>query len=144
MPNGKNWNRLADLVLRERQKARITQRQLADRMGVDVRSVRRIEAGQSVAKKTVAAIDDAFDLPTGTARSSLEQEHPPQQPRGREAVNRILTMTRDELFREAEAYDEVEPGAGDRWIRWVMSVRERAWEQEERRRTRAEQRHDAD
>lgn len=126
----KEWNRLADLVLRERKAAGWTQKQLADRMDVDVRSVRRIEAGQSVAKTTVAAIDSAFSLPPGTARATLEpgQKEPL---RGADALNRILTMTREEMLAEAEIFEQIEPGGGDAHLRKLLDIRARHWEQHE-------------
>lgn len=41
-------------------------------MRMDVKTVKRVEAGQSVSKTTLAALDDAFGLDTGTMRRTLE------------------------------------------------------------------------
>lgn len=60
-------------MLAKRAAAGITQSELADRMGLEARTVRAIEKGRSVASTTVAAIDTAFDLPIGTARRVLEE-----------------------------------------------------------------------
>jgi transcriptional regulator with XRE-family HTH domain len=65
-------NRLADFVLGKRAELKISQIELARRMGTDVRTVRRIEAGQSVSKRTMAAIDVALELPHGSARAAAE------------------------------------------------------------------------
>lgn len=76
MARSKDWNRLADYVVGKRSEEGITQIDLAQRMGVDVKTVRRIEAGNSVAKTTLAKIDRAFHEPAGTARAVLDGTSP--------------------------------------------------------------------
>ena len=126
----KDWNRLADYVLRERKQRGITQQQLAELMDVNIRSVRRIEKGESVSKTTLAAIDVAFGAPSGTARKILlaspNTPEPAESPQGKAAIERLLSMTREEMLREAELYDEIEPGSGDEWLRRVLEIRRRA------------------
>lgn len=72
METGKDWDRLRDLVLALRAHAKINRAELATRMGVQEKTVMRLENSQSVAASTVASIDLAFELPIGTARRVLE------------------------------------------------------------------------
>lgn len=104
-------------------------------MSVSVVSL--VERGAKVEDKTLSLIEDALDFPEGTFSDFLagrisslpEQGEEPPPPRGQDAVDRILAMTREEIFREAELHDEIEPGAGDDYIRRVMEIRRKAWDQ---------------
>lgn len=125
---GKDWNRLADYVLSRRSDEGMTQLELSQRMGVDLKTVRRIESGRSVAKTTVAAIDHAFNAPRGTARAALEGDDTAvTMSRGEAEVARIVGMTHRELIDEAAGYDHnLGEGAGEDWLHWAMGVRRRA------------------
>ncbi|MFF5988166.1 helix-turn-helix domain-containing protein [Prauserella flavalba] len=116
---------MADFVLAKRAEVGITQRELARRMGFDVKTVRAIEAGRSVAKTTVAALDGAFDLPVGTARRALETgtaeepATPPPPPTRDEIRERLdsfiarLERLRTEIVEVFEEGDELRELLGD-------------------------------
>jgi transcriptional regulator with XRE-family HTH domain len=69
--SGKDSERLASFVLSERERAAWSQVDLAKRMHVDVKTVRRIEANHSVSKRTLAALDRVFEWQPGSARKVL-------------------------------------------------------------------------
>lgn len=69
--SGKDWERLSSFVLSERERVEWSQLDLAKRMHVDVKTVRRIEASQSVWGTTLAALERAFDWQPGSARKVL-------------------------------------------------------------------------
>lgn len=77
VPKGKEWEsdawtRLADFVLAKRDELDLSQQQLADRMKVDVKTVRAIEKRKSVAQTTLSALDRALEVEIGTARRILD------------------------------------------------------------------------
>lgn len=142
--------RLGAQIKRARRKAGMKkQDHLAEAIGMSVSVVSLAERGAKVEDKTLALIEQALGFPPGTFADFLagritslpESSHQAQKGPSPNALERVLTMTREEMFAEAEAYDEIEPGAGDRWIQWVLSVRDRHWRQAGR--TATESSHDA-
>lgn len=99
-----------------------------------LRTVVAAERGEKVAVKTLRRIELALNLPTGCIDDYLAEkidrlpDTTPPRVGGQRAVDRLLSMTHEELVREAALYDEVEPGSGEDWLQRVLAIRKRARE----------------
>lgn len=125
----------AQIKRARRQRGMKKQNDLAAAIGMSVSVVSLVERGNKVEDKTLALVESALGFPVGTFDDFLaghidalpDLSGPEPEPEeGKEALDRLLSMTREEMLREAELYDEIEPGSGDEWLRRVLEIRRRA------------------
>jgi DNA-binding XRE family transcriptional regulator len=136
-----DWERLGEFVRRGRVELGYrTQEQFAEAAKISTRTLRELEAGRVVAKRTLALVEAALNWGPGSAQSVLRQGRPIVEPEqaapastrvaDEKNLQRILSASSAELVRmfrqEVEPLPGMTPARADRWLVDVLEMRAHA------------------
>lgn len=144
-PVGISGQRVRTYVRAERRRRAWTQEDLGRISRTSRGSVQNLERGVTLDEGTEALIEEALGWRVGSLARVRNGEEPtpltepepepeaPVVPRGEAAVDRIMAMTREEMFAEAQLYDEGGIEIGDAWLLRVLTIRQQARQQRRQR-----------